>query len=46
LEKSREGEFYRKTDIMGIVLEGGKIKVEDKITVELPFKTYKELERV
>ncbi len=46
LDKDEEGNLIRKAGIMGIVLEGGKIKPGDKITVQLPPKPFIKLERV
>lgn len=46
LDKDEDGNLIRKAGIMGIVLEGGEVKVGNKITVELPQKPYIKLERV
>ncbi|GAA3595784.1 MOSC domain-containing protein [Flavivirga amylovorans] len=46
LDKDKEGNLIRKAGIMGVVLEGGEIKVGDKIIIELPQKPYVKLERV
>lgn len=46
LDKDEEGNLIRKAGIMGIVLQGGEIKVGDKIEVELPAKPHKKLEKV
>ena len=46
LDKDEEGNLIRKAGIMGIVLEGGPIKVGDAIVVELPSEPHHKLERV
>jgi len=46
LDKDKEGNLIRKAGIMGIVLEGGKIKNGDEIEIELPPKPYIKLEVV
>lgn len=46
LEKDGEGILIRKSGVMGIVLEGGEVKIGDKIAVELPQKPFIKLERV
>lgn len=46
LDKDQDGNLIRKAGIMGIVLEGGEIKVGDKIEIELPPLPHKKLERV
>ncbi|AUP80235.1 MOSC domain-containing protein [Flavivirga eckloniae] len=46
LDKDDEGNLIRKAGIMGVVLEGGKIKTGDKIIIEFPQKPYVKLERV
>ena len=45
LDKDEEGNLIRKAGIMGIVLQGGEIKVGDKIEVELPAEPHKKLEK-
>lgn len=46
LDKDEAGNLIRKSGIMGIVLEGGKINIGDEIIVQLPDKPYIKLERV
>lgn len=46
LDKDENGELVRKAGIMGIVLEGGVVKPNDELRVELPTKPYLKLERV
>jgi len=46
LDRDKEGNLIRKAGIMGIVLEGGEVKVGDKIIVDLPQKPHVKLERV
>ena len=46
LDKDEDGNLIRKAGIMGIVLQGGEIKVGDKIEVALPAKPHKKLEKV
>lgn len=46
LDKDKEGNLIRKAGVMGIVLEGGEVKIGSKITVELPLKPWVKLERV
>ena len=46
LDKDEEGNLIRKAGIMGIVLEGGEVKIGSKITVELPSRPFVKLERV
>ena len=46
LDKDQEGNLIRKAGIMGIVLEGGEVRVGDEISIELPPKPYLKLERV
>lgn len=46
LDKDEAGNLIRKAGVMGIVLEGGAVEIEDAITVELPPKPYTKLERV
>lgn len=46
LDKDQEGNLIRKAGIMGIVLEGGEVKIGDEISIELPAKPYMKLERV
>jgi len=46
LDKDKKGNLIRKAGIMGIVIAGGEVKVEDKITIELPTKPHLKLERV
>jgi len=46
LDKDEEGNLIRKAGVMGIVLEGGEVKIGNKIIVELPAKPYIQLERV
>ena len=46
LDMDEEGNLIGKAGVMGIVLEGGEVKIGSKITVELPLKPYIKLERV
>lgn len=46
LDKDQEGNLIRKAGIMGIVLEGGEVRVGDEISIELPAKPHLKLERV
>jgi len=46
LDKDEEGNLIRKAGIMGIVLEGGEVKIGNTIEVELPQKPHIKLERV
>ena len=46
LDTDNEGNLIRKADIMGIVLEGGEVKIGDVIKIKLPPKPYIKLERV
>ena len=46
LDKDEDGNLIRKSGIMGIVLEGGPIHVEDEIDVILPPQPHIKLERV
>jgi MOSC domain-containing protein YiiM len=46
LDQDREGNLIRKAGIMGIVLEGGEVRVGDRIAIEFPPKPYLKLERV
>ncbi len=46
LDTDTEGNLIRKAGIMGIVLEGGRVKVGDEIRVELPPEPHHRLERV
>ncbi|NMH89625.1 MOSC domain-containing protein [Flavivirga algicola] len=46
LDKDENGNLIRKAGIMGIVLEGGAVKIGDEIKVELPKKPYVKLDRV
>ncbi len=46
LDKDEKGNLIRKAGIMGIVLEGGEVKVGDEILVELPEGPFLKLERV
>ena len=46
LDKDEDGNLIRKAGIMGIVLTGGKIMIDDLIEVEYPSKPYLKLERV
>lgn len=46
LDRDEQGNLLRKAGIMGIVLEGGEIRIGDKIVVELPKAPYIKLERV
>ncbi|MEL6191194.1 MAG: MOSC domain-containing protein [Bacteroidota bacterium] len=46
LDRDENGELVRKSGIMGIVLEGGEVKLGDEIQVELPEGEFVKLERV
>ncbi len=46
LDRDENGELVRKSGIMGIVLEGGEVKLGDGIQVELPEGEFVKLERV
>ena len=46
LDKDNAGNLIRKSGIMGVVLEGGEVKIEDKIIIELPEKPHIKLETV
>lgn len=46
LDKDSNGNIVRKAGVMGIVLEGGEVKMGNEITFELPPKPYMNLERV
>lgn len=46
LDHDDQGNIIRKAGIMGIVLEGGEVKVGDSISIELPEKPFKNLEPV
>ena len=46
LDKDAEGNLIRKAGIMGIVLTGGEVRVEDAIRVELPPEPHEPLKPV
>ena len=46
LAKDEDGNLIRKAGVMGIVLEGGEVKVGDIINVQLPELPHSKLERV
>jgi MOSC domain-containing protein YiiM len=46
LDKDEDGNLIRKSGIMGIVLEGGPINVNDEIDVVFPPQPHIKLERV
>ncbi len=46
LDKDEKGNLIGKSGIMGVVLIGGIVSVDDKITVELPLEPHVRLERV
>jgi len=46
LDRDENGTLIRKAGIMGIVLNGGIVRVGDNIDVQLPPKPYKPLEKV
>ena len=46
LDKDEDGNLVRKAGIMGIVLEGGEVKIGNKIIVDLPPEPHEKLERV
>lgn len=46
LDEGEKGKLIRKSGIMGIVLQGGELKLGDEISIQLPSKPFIELERV
>lgn len=46
LDKDEEGNLIRKAGVMGVVLEGGEVRIGDEISIELPAKPHLKLERV
>lgn len=46
LDKDEKGDLIRKSGIMGVILEGGEVKVGDAIQIKLPQEPYQKLERV
>ncbi len=46
LDKDKDGHLIRKAGIMGIVLAGGNVTLNDVIEVEYPLEPYLKLERV
>lgn len=46
LDKDENGNLIRKSGIMGIVLEGGEVKIGSQISVKLPPPPFIKLERV
>ncbi|MDQ0457292.1 MOSC domain-containing protein [Rhizobium paknamense] len=46
LDRDEQGHLIRKAGIMAIVLQGGDVRVNDEITVELPPLPHQPLERV
>lgn len=46
LDKDDEGNLVRKAGVMGIVLSGGRVRPEDKISVTLPPEPHRPLEYV
>ncbi len=46
LDKDENGNLIRKSGIMAIVLEAGKVLVNDKISVQLPKQPFVKLEKV
>lgn len=46
LDKDDHGNLIRKAGIMGVVLEGGKIEINDRIEIVIPPKPHFVLERV
>jgi MOSC domain-containing protein YiiM len=46
LDKDAEGNLIRKAGVMGIVLTGGEVKINDSIGVELPPEPYESLKPV
>jgi MOSC domain-containing protein YiiM len=46
VHKSPDGRIERKSGVMAIVLQGGVVSVNDRISVKLPPKPYIALERV
>lgn len=46
LDRDKNGELIRKAGIMGIVLEGGEININDEIKVEMPKGEFRKLEKV
>jgi len=46
LDRDEAGNLIRKAGVMGIVLEGGTVKIGDEIVVQLPKKPYIKLQKV
>lgn len=46
LDKDEDGNLILRAGIMGVVLEGGEVKLGDEISIELPSKPHIKLERV
>jgi len=46
IDKDDQGRLIRKSGIMGIVLAGGEIKVNDEIAIKLPDEPFIKLDRV
>jgi MOSC domain-containing protein YiiM len=46
LGKDSDGNLVRKAGIMAVVENGGTVKLDDLINLELPSKPYEKLERV
>lgn len=46
LDQDKAGNLIRRAGIMGIVLEGGEVRIGNKIVIELPPKPFIKLERV
>jgi len=46
LDKDAEGNLIRKAGIMGVILQSGEVKPGDSISIKMPSKPYKKLERV
>ncbi len=46
LDKDEQGNLIRKAGIMGIVLQGGDVFVEDEILIQFPNHPYEKLEKV
>lgn len=46
LDRAADGRLIRKAGIMGVVVEGGQVRIGDRIDVELPAAPHRPLEKV
>lgn len=46
LDRAADGRLIRKAGIMGVVVEGGQVRIGDQIDVELPAAPHRPLEKV